>query len=181
MTQLSRALLIPFDDRAAAPNDAATIALDFNPETLVFRVAGVSTLSFEAIFDTTRPKDTPADEPDGASIEQLDVRRRTGPIAALARGAPKRVRFVWGSIVFDGVVEGYTEVLEYFSPEGVPLRSRVSVSMRERSPLADARGPDVPAVAHGGTARALLEPVSPPGLTGDRPLWEELPRRKTCW
>lgn len=160
MSQLQRALLIPFDAQGTNPDDSQQITLDFNPDTLTIKVANTlqdvpgrkgrqrtqfvgsssSTLTFDAVFDTTRPKNLPGESPGGESPEQLDVRKRTQPIAALLQvadadaehPAPKRVRFSWGSILFDGIIDTYTEVLEYFSPEGVPLRSKVSISIKEQ-------------------------------------------------
>jgi hypothetical protein len=158
--QLRRARLIPFDEQGKNPQDAEGVDLDFNPETLTIRVANTlqdrparrgrqrtqfvgsssSTLTFDAVFDSTRPKNRPGETGGAASEEELDVRRRTEKLAKLLQvsdpkakePAPKRVRFSWGSILFDGVVDSYTEVLEYFSPEGVPLRSKVSLSLKEQ-------------------------------------------------
>jgi hypothetical protein len=157
---LARAVLIPFDDQGKAPIDTAKIELDFNPETLTLKVSNTledvpgrkgrqrkqfvgsssSTLTFDAYFDSTRPKNLPGEEPESDEPEQLDVRRRTASIAGLLQvsdpnakqPAPKRVRFAWGSILFDGIIDSYTEVLEYFSPEGVPLRAKVSLSFKEQ-------------------------------------------------
>jgi len=42
---------------------------------------------------------------------------------------PPRLRFLWGSFQFDGIVEGMEESLEFFSPEGRPLRASVSLSL----------------------------------------------------
>lgn len=44
--------------------------------------------------------------------------------------APPKVAFVWGTFRFVGVVSGFRETLDFFSAEGVPLRSGVHVSLR---------------------------------------------------
>ena len=40
------------------------------------------------------------------------------------------MRFAWGDFRFDGHVEALEETLDYFSPEGRPLRARLSLSLR---------------------------------------------------
>jgi hypothetical protein len=152
---LQRARLIPFVEGDSESPSGEAIGLDFNPETLQFEVTNslgenkheksrqavseaVATLSFDAIFDHTRPGEhVPASE----QPEALDVRRRTEALLEMlaARGgedgekpAPQRVRFSWGAIVFDGVFETYSETLEYFSAEGVPLRSSLSITLTEQ-------------------------------------------------
>ena len=68
-----------------------------------------------------------------------DVRRLTQRIAYFA--TPRRagdrkppgvppVRFVWGPFRFDGHVEALEETLDFFSPDGRPLRARLSLSLR---------------------------------------------------
>ncbi|MCU7864748.1 MAG: hypothetical protein KZQ92_12315, partial [Candidatus Thiodiazotropha sp. (ex Lucinoma borealis)] len=140
--------------------DSNTITLDFNPETLTLKVqAGeeadsgrsgrqqsqhvaksTATLSFDAIFDTTRPNPArggSGDEP--ASPEKLDVRVKTSAIAGFLQAegegensSPRRVRFHWGNVIFDGLIKSLSETLDYFSPEGVPLRSKLSLSITEQ-------------------------------------------------
>ncbi|MEW8329054.1 MAG: hypothetical protein AB2659_19640 [Candidatus Thiodiazotropha sp.] len=159
-SQLTPALLIPYDAAGEELDDSNTIALDFNPETLTLKVqAGeeadrgrsgrqqsqhvaksTATLSFDAIFDTTRPNPArggSADEP--ASPEKLDVRVKTAAIAGFLQAegegensAPRRVRFHWGNVIFDGLIKSFSETLDYFSPEGVPLRSKLSLSITEQ-------------------------------------------------
>lgn len=103
-----------------------------------------ATLEMDLIFDTTH---------DGT-----DVRAKTVPVRNLAMSgeapsgsgsgagggsgggggsgsnaadqAPPKVAFVWGTFRFVGVVSGFRETLDFFSAEGVPLRSGVHVSLR---------------------------------------------------
>ena len=49
--------------------------------------------------------------------------------------APPGVRFVWGSFMFDGMAEGLEETLEFFSPEGKPLRASVSMTLSQQKIL----------------------------------------------
>jgi Contractile injection system tube protein len=45
---------------------------------------------------------------------------------------PPAVRFVWGSIQFDGYMESLEESLEFFSSEGIPLRASMSMSLSQQ-------------------------------------------------
>jgi hypothetical protein len=42
------------------------------------------------------------------------------------------VRFIWGTFVFDGVMESLEETLEMFSPDGRPLRASVNVGLTQQ-------------------------------------------------
>lgn len=42
---------------------------------------------------------------------------------------PPAVRFAWGTFQFDGMMDGLDQSLEFFSPDGKPLRANLSVSM----------------------------------------------------
>jgi hypothetical protein len=54
----------------------------------------------------------------------------TRRIAYFAGKGPPPVRFAWGDFRFDGHVEALEETLDFFSPEGRPLRARLSLSLR---------------------------------------------------
>jgi len=169
---LKRAKLVPYDAGGKTLQNDKAIKFDFNPETLTLKVstgqqqdksrrgrqqvqsvgASSATLSFDAIFDTTRPKDhdTVADTGDLNDDSALDVRQRTKPIADLLAAlptaggggggggsktekAPLRAQFQWGNILFDGVITSHQEVFDFFSPSGVPLRSKVSLTLSEQN------------------------------------------------
>jgi hypothetical protein len=120
-----------------------------------------SKMSVELLFDTTEA---------GA-----DVRRKTEEVAHFVmampqrnrnnRRAPPRVRFEWGSFIFEGVVDSMDETLDYFSEQGVPMRATVSLSL-SRDDLVFVFGE--PGRARGGT------PGTTPSAPGTRPL--ERPR-----
>ena len=170
-TKLTRAKLTPYASDGKTLNADDTIKLDFNPETLTLKVstaqqqdkprrgrqqvqntgAASATLSFDAIFDTTRPKSLDlVQEGDLNDDTALDVRKRTGPIATWLGAtdppkgssgsgngkpskAPRRVQFQWGTVVFDGVITSHQETFDFFSPSGVPLRSKVQLTMTEQN------------------------------------------------
>ena len=158
-SQFRRAKLVPFDAGGRDPQEARAIPLDFNPETLTLKVSGgeqrdrsrrgrqqvqnvgasKATLSFECIFDSTRPRDGTDGDAGSGGEEMLDVRTRTKPIADLLQvygsgreQAPRRVQFRWGTLIFNGVISQHQEVFDYFSPSGVPLRSKLSITLTEQ-------------------------------------------------
>lgn len=117
-------------------------------------------LSLELFFDTTD---------DGMGAGARSVTEETDKVYALTRiepssHAPPLVRFVWGQAVpgrylpqasgnhrresFRGLVENVKQRFTLFSPEGVPLRATVTLTIREFVPLheqltrANKRSPD---------------------------------------
>ena len=50
--------------------------------------------------------------------------------------APPIVRFVWDKDVFTGVLESMNTTYVLFTPTGVPLRAKLSVSLKEYRPVA---------------------------------------------
>ncbi len=118
MTQtIKAAFLIPYDSNGTSLVEKEKIVLDFNPETLTLGVQSgqadrgkrgrqevqavgktVATLSFDAYFDTTRPREDARATGTGGDIANFDVRRKTSAIARLleveekgAKPAPRRV------------------------------------------------------------------------------------------
>ena len=57
------------------------------------------------------------------------------------RFVPPGVRFAWGSFKFDGLVDGIEETLEFFSPEGKPLRASIALTMSQQKILKAEFGP----------------------------------------
>lgn len=92
--------------------------------------SSTATLTLELSFDST---DT-----------GRDVREATGPIAQLMRAekdnTPPVVLFSWGSFQFQGMLTSYKETLDFFSPEGVPLRASVSLGMDAQDRIFDEPG-----------------------------------------
>jgi hypothetical protein len=109
-----------------------------------------STLSVELIFDTTyidrSAEDAYRDRAAlaGRKLARIeagsDVRLLTRRIAErflkpVAEGqrmkAPSRCLFQWGAFEFLGLVQSVDETLDFFSPEGIPLRSTVALKLSE--------------------------------------------------
>lgn len=120
-----------------------------------------SNLSVQLIFDTSiagimRVEPTP--NPDASNANQssdenfnatnhpanADVRVLTQKIAdafmkpVVEEGSddkrvPKKCQFEWGSFIFRGFISSYNETLDYFSPEGIPLRATLALTLKEES------------------------------------------------
>lgn len=138
LTDASGAALSAEDQR----NQAAVV--QFNPETLNLTFSNevkdgeddqpaqvvteaTASLAMELVFDTTTSGE--------------DVRGRTHAIARMMdprlAGAdsedkvPSIVRFEWGTVTFEGYIDAFSEAIDFFSYEGVPLRSTVSLSLTQ--------------------------------------------------
>jgi len=61
------------------------------------------------------------------------IKPKEVPNTTPKRYLPPAVSFIWGSFRFDGIMESLDESLEFFSPDGVPLRAMVSLSMAQQS------------------------------------------------
>ncbi len=136
----------------ASPRVLNEFDVQFNPATLQLKLGSsleggatqgaqarqhlgraASTLSFELHFDT-------ADE--GSDGAPRSVREKTAQIEqfVLPQGreegqeAPPRVKFHWGDLIITGVVESLTLDMDFFSPEGIPLRAKMGVTIKEQDP-----------------------------------------------
>jgi len=97
--------------------------------------AGTTKLALTLWFDVTAMTEKPVD----------DVRRLTADVLhfmtpAKADSDPKKLappgaRFSWGSFIFDGMVEGIEESLEFFSAAGKPLRASIALTMTQQKIL----------------------------------------------
>ncbi|MFM8356916.1 MAG: LysM peptidoglycan-binding domain-containing protein, partial [Verrucomicrobiota bacterium] len=71
---------------------------------------------------------------------------------------PPAIRFLWGSFSFDGIMESLEESLEYFSPDGRPLRASMSLALTQQKIQAF----NVPA-----SDRGRRQPPTTPGSSAD--------------
>ena len=51
------------------------------------------------------------------------------------RFLPPGVRFAWGSFLFNGLVDSIEETIEFFSPEGKPLRAGIAMGLSQQTIL----------------------------------------------
>ena len=121
-------------------SEAIDVEVHFNPSSLNYTLSNAlqpgdggdkkkqfvsqtsATLSMDLVFDTTDSGD--------------DVREATDQMARLLRPhgpsgkqVPPLVEFSWGAYTFNGLVSQYKEGIEYFSADGVPLRSTVNLTL----------------------------------------------------
>jgi hypothetical protein len=141
------------------------VPLDFNPVNLQLtvqtqakgeggaKVQHVSTssakLDMELVFDSTD--------------SGQDVRQRTQALERFlvpAQGkTPPQVKFEWGAFTFEGVADSLKQTFDYFSRNGVPLRSTVGLSLAQSQykfePVANTRSASVdPTLDLGGGSPA---------------------------
>jgi hypothetical protein len=148
------------DDFSTEKSGGKKVTVQFNPESLKvsfanqiqqpsgagdqsgsparqFVGAGTTKLSLQLWFDVTAPI------PDGATpkgeTSVTDVRMLTQEVAFFItpkeegkKFKPPAARFLWGSFQFDGVMESLEESLEFFSPEGKPLRASMSINLTQQ-------------------------------------------------
>ncbi|WP_156427937.1 hypothetical protein [Thiohalocapsa sp. ML1] len=146
MTEPTHAKLFPVEGPADRGDPATAIDVQFNPMTLKVALSNAlkanenadngsaaqfvdkstSSLTVELQFDT--------------SIEDTDVRLKTKAIAEAfmkpgesgdQQLAPKRCLFQWGAFEFVGMMASYDETLDFFSPEGTPLRATLGIKLNE--------------------------------------------------
>jgi hypothetical protein len=147
---LRKARLIQIGGDNKPTNNGKNVPVQFNPDSLKlsytnqitppqnaspadaaggrFVGTGVTKLAAQLWFDAGSPTST------GNGVD--DVRRLTQEVAffmtPIQQGrdhvAPG-VRFEWGSFGFNGMMESFEENLEYFSPDGKPLRASVTFAI----------------------------------------------------
>lgn len=131
-----------------------TVPIDFNPATLDYTItinaqgeggqtqqaagAASAKLNLELLFDTTDTGD--------------DVRTKTNKVEAMLRPqagtggqnapqqAPPMVTFEWGAFKFVGLVDSFRQAMDFFAPNGIPLRATVSLSMSQPNYQFDQQG-----------------------------------------
>jgi hypothetical protein len=179
---LAKAQLIEviMDSTGNVTGTGKTVPVQFNPQTLKLNYSNqwgsgdqaqgsstqfVSTsttkLSMELWFDATLPV------PDGMPDPGGDVRNMTelvtyfmtvqNPNGPQNAKVPPSMKFQWGSFLFNGTMDSMDETIDLFSPDGVPLRSNVSISIIKHDlqfEFAQAGGPQSPAVGTSPLATA---------------------------
>lgn len=159
------------------PDDKGSFDVQFNPTSL--KMSRTNNIDKGGATTKTQKRQTPSVQPAILSFDlefdtaegdaqgrPLDVRKLTHVVRQFAepnkekpKEPPPAVRFAWGTFMFQGIVTQLTEDLDYFSPAGMPLRAKVSVTITEVNPEweAGAIGPgarDARAAGHpGATSR----------------------------
>jgi hypothetical protein len=127
--------------------------------------AGTTKLALTLWFDVGSPQ-----PPDDDRVD--DVRKLTKKVAFFItpkpvqgqrdKFIPPAVRFAWGSFQFDGLMDALEETLEFFSPEGKPLRASLSVSLSQQKIQFAFRDTGGPGSAGGGTPGGPSTPGTQP-------------------
>jgi hypothetical protein len=159
MGELAKAQLQKLDakfNKAIEPNTWVTV--QFNPETLkvsyanqiqqpegggdkrgaqaqLFVGSGTTKLTCQLWFDVTAPQ-SPQKSPQQTASDVRELTNRVShfitPKEDGKKFVPPAVRFLWGSFQFDGIMESVEESLEFFSPEGKPLRASVAIALTQQ-------------------------------------------------
>ncbi len=108
-------------------------------------------LTMDLIFDTTHTGE--------------DVRNKTRLIAKLMEPIPRAgkrvpsvVLFEWGTFTFQGLIEQYKETIDFFAPEGVPLRATCNVTLSRQDFAFDKDKRDASAKAGESGSEPLVVP-----------------------
>jgi hypothetical protein len=156
---LQKAQLVPIDPTGTQVLMAQAITVHFNPDTLKLSYtitnkadtgsknssdqaaqqasSSSAKLAVDLVFDTTDLFET---QQDGADVVQSVTSKIVNlfVVPPSPDGAPagkpvpaNPCLFLWGTFQFTGLVDSYTETLEFFSASGVPLRSAVSISLAQ--------------------------------------------------
>lgn len=188
MTELTKAYLAEITS-GDSPSEVPGTKVDvqFNPTTLRVQLTnktaggqqagaqarqrpgtGEMQVSFDLVFDTADEASTTRD-----AVSVLDktksVERFVRPRGARpGQEAPPRVVFVWCDFQVQGTMESANLDLDLFSPQGVPLRAKVSVTIKGQDPRwtytpAPAASPGSAAASPGSAQRpgSTLPPGSP--------------------
>ncbi len=96
-----------------------------------------SVLSMELVFDTADEAEqaNDANELVPRSVVQKTkfVEKFVLPKKAGAKETPPKLRFGWGKLIFDGIVEKVDIEFDHFAADGTPLRAKVAFSMKEQN------------------------------------------------
>lgn len=134
------------------------VAVQFNPESLKvsfanslvqpeggdqaagtsgrqFVGAGTTKLALTLWFDVTAMASNPFDDVRRLTTEVIHFMTPAAIPGDAKKLMPPATRFSWGSFLFDGILEGLEETLEFFSPEGKPLRAQMSVTLGQQKIL----------------------------------------------
>jgi hypothetical protein len=133
------------------PRDLGTpIKVQFNPTTLRLQLTNQAeggksrgkqtrqflgnsstSLTLDLVFDTADEGDTETPQSvrkKTALVEKFVVPKKEGS----KKQAPPKIRFSWGKLVIEGVVESVNIDFDHFAPDGTPLRAKVGLAIKEQ-------------------------------------------------
>ncbi|HEX7679077.1 MAG TPA: hypothetical protein VF713_13185 [Thermoanaerobaculia bacterium] len=127
--------------------DTTEVEVHFNPASLIYTIENSSKQSagkpigeqYIAQFSARLTMDLQFDTTDTGEDVQLTTGRMamfmqsSASASRIPSGASPQaqpvVQFQWGSYTFVGIMESYNETIDFFSADGVPLRSLVNISL----------------------------------------------------
>ncbi len=152
MPELSKATLQEIDNANQPRAGRQPVPVQFNPSSLRLvysnqseggRSAGrqarqhtgmsSTTLTVDLVFDT-------ADEGTTAAPRSVLERTRDVEVFVKPQGdaqhhqAPPRVRFHWGDVIVDGVMESLSVDIDHFAHTGTPLRAKAALTIKGQDP-----------------------------------------------
>lgn len=201
---------ITWDEQQTVSETGDPIAVQFNPESLKvaysnksaggdqrggsavqFVGSGTTKLSLDLWFDVTAPA---PDRPNVDGEEVDDVRRLTQRVVTFIQPEPSDeddkfippgMRFLWGTFLFEGIVDSINEELQFFSERGKPLRAKISLAMSKQEisfQFGDQGSPGL-----GSTPPAASQPAAPvrdgdsvqeaAGREGRQDDWQDIARQ----
>jgi hypothetical protein len=156
---LRKAKLIELrEDLSSELGGGKTIDVQFNPDSLKvtyanqvvqpeggnqaagtagrqFVGAGTTKLALTLWFDVTAMTENAVDDVRRLTRDVIHFMTPKASEQDASKLAPPGTRFSWGSFIFDGMVEGLEESLEFFSPEGKPLRASIALTLAQQKIL----------------------------------------------
>ena len=135
-----------------------TVEVQFNPESLKvtfanaivqpqggdqsagnagrqFVGAGTTKLALQLWFDVTAMETDPVDDVRRVTQKVLFFMTPQKSEADPNKLSPPGVQFQWGSFLFKGMVDALEETLEFFSPDGKPLRASITLTLSQQKIL----------------------------------------------
>jgi len=97
--------------------------------------AGTTKLGLQLWFDVTAMEQDPVDDVRRVTQKVVSFMTPQKSDADSKKLSPPGVQFQWGSFLFKGIVEALEETLEYFSPDGKPLRASINLTLSQQKIL----------------------------------------------
>lgn len=142
-----RTVHVQFNPETLKVSFANQLKADGNQQgtsSILYVGQGTTKMSVQLWFDVTAPLREEFEEYKGVRdvreltqrvayfITPTDVQVQNKEGKTETAYVPPGVRFIWGTFQFDGIMESLEESLEFFSPEGVPLRASVSLGLSQQ-------------------------------------------------
>lgn len=164
MSELKRAVMFELEPGFEKKKEGGhSVEVQFNPETLKLtfnnelktpeggdqtagsdgmQFVGSSTtkLALQLWFDVTAMEKDPVDDVRRLTTKVLYFMTPKESDSDPSKKVPPGVCFHWGDFMFKGLVEALEESLEYFSPEGKPLRASLSLTLSQQAILEQVLG-----------------------------------------